>query len=183
RSRAEVPENQCDVIELERAFCPLRMCAATRSVFGMRVSSVFLVFAITVCTFAQEKKIDKLQIGIKKRAESCEMKSRKGDVLHMHYTGTLLDGTEFDSSRTRNQEFTFTLGMGQACLMTSLFDFPFVIKGWDQGLLNMCVGERRILTIPSHMAYGERGSPPKIPANAPLKFDVELMKIDRSGEL
>ncbi|KAK6059783.1 peptidyl-prolyl cis-trans isomerase, FKBP-type [Cooperia oncophora] len=58
-----------------------------------------------------------------------------------------------------------------------------VIKGWDQGLLNMCVGERRILTIPSHMAYGERGSPPKIPANAPLKFDVELMKIDRKGEL
>nr|CDJ94005.1 Peptidyl-prolyl cis-trans isomerase domain containing protein [Haemonchus contortus] len=137
----------------------------------MQPSCVFLAIALIVCTFAQEKKIDKLQIGIKKRAESCEMKSRKGDVLHMHYTGTLLDGTEFDSSRTRNQEFTFTLGMGQ------------VIKGWDQGLLNMCVGERRILTIPSHMAYGERGSPPKIPANAPLKFDVELMKIDRKGEL
>ncbi|VDO60039.1 hypothetical protein V3C99_009160 [Haemonchus contortus] len=137
----------------------------------MQPSCVFLAVALIVCTFAQEKKIDKLQIGIKKRAESCEMKSRKGDVLHMHYTGTLLDGTEFDSSRTRNQEFTFTLGMGQ------------VIKGWDQGLLNMCVGERRILTIPSHMAYGERGSPPKIPANAPLKFDVELMKIDRKGEL
>ncbi|CAJ0602926.1 unnamed protein product [Cylicocyclus nassatus] len=114
-----------------------------------------------------EKKVDKLQIGIKKRVENCDMKSRKGDVLHMHYTGTLMDGTEFDSSRTRNEEFTFTLGMGQ------------VIKGWDQGLLNMCVGERRILTIPAHLAYGERGSPPKIPANAPLKFDVELMKIDR----
>lgn len=129
------------------------------------------LLSVIVCTYAQEKKVDKLQIGIKKRAESCEIKSRKGDVLHMHYTGTLLDGTEFDSSRTRNQEFTFTLGMGQ------------VIKGWDQGLLNMCVGERRILTIPSHLAYGERGSPPKIPANAPLKFDVELMKIDRKGEL
>ncbi|KAJ1349870.1 FK506-binding protein 2A [Parelaphostrongylus tenuis] len=107
----------------------------------------------------------------RKGPKACDMKSRKGDVLHMHYTGTLLDGTEFDSSRTRNQEFTFTLGMGQ------------VIKGWDQGLLNMCVGERRILTIPSHLAYGEHGSPPKIPANAPLKFDVELMKIDRQGEL
>ncbi|EYB84630.1 hypothetical protein Y032_0313g2198 [Ancylostoma ceylanicum] len=118
----------------------------------MRTASVFAVLLLCIVyASATEKKVDKLQIGIKKRVESCEMKSRKGDVLHMHYTGTLLDGTEFDSSRTRNQEFTFTLGMGQ------------VIKGWDQGLLNMCVGERRILTIPAHLAYGERGSPPKIP--------------------
>ncbi|WKY04164.1 hypothetical protein Q1695_005277 [Nippostrongylus brasiliensis] len=129
-----------------------------------------ILFSFAVYVLAEEKKVDKLQIGIKKRAEKCEMKARKGDVLHMHYTGTLLDGTEFDSSRGR-QEFTFTLGMGQ------------VIKGWDQGLVNMCVGERRILTIPSHLAYGERGSPPKIPPNSPLKFDVELLKIDRDGEL
>ncbi|KAK6031230.1 peptidyl-prolyl cis-trans isomerase, FKBP-type [Ostertagia ostertagi] len=81
----------------------------------MRASCLVFIFGLVLCTFAQEKKIDKLQIGIKKRAESCEIKSRKGDVLHMHYTGTLLDGTEFDSSRTRNQEFTFTLGMGQVC--------------------------------------------------------------------
>ncbi|PAV57318.1 hypothetical protein WR25_13721 [Diploscapter pachys] len=119
----------------------------------------------------EEKKIDKLQIGIKQRAENCEIKSKKGDVLHMHYTGTLLDGTEFDSSRTRNQEFVFTIGQGQ------------VIKGWDQGLLNMCVGERRILTIPPHLGYGERGAGEKIPPNSVLKFDVELMKIDRNGEL
>ncbi|KJH39935.1 peptidyl-prolyl cis-trans isomerase, FKBP-type [Dictyocaulus viviparus] len=79
---------------------------------------VLVVFVtIVVSLIAQEKKIDKLQIGIKRRAESCDVKSRKGDVLHMHYTGTLLDGTEFDSSRTRNQEFTFTLGMGQVTLI------------------------------------------------------------------
>ncbi|ETN76087.1 putative peptidylprolyl isomerase [Necator americanus] len=131
----------------------------------MRTVGVVVLLVCVANVIGTEKKVDKLQIGIKKRAES------KGDVLHMHYTGTLLDGTEFDSSRTRNQEFTFTLGMGQ------------VIKGWDQGLLNMCVGERRILTIPAHLAYGEHGSPPKIPANAPLKFDVELLKIDRKGEL
>ncbi|KAK6049128.1 peptidyl-prolyl cis-trans isomerase, FKBP-type [Cooperia oncophora] len=83
--------------------------------YKMRTSCLLFAIAIGTCTVAQEKKIDKLQIGIKKRAESCEIKSRKGDVLHMHYTGTLLDGTEFDSSRTRNQEFTFTLGMGQVC--------------------------------------------------------------------
>ncbi|CAB3406259.1 unnamed protein product [Caenorhabditis bovis] len=135
-------------------------------------TAVFLGLALlaVVAFAADEKKIDKLQIGIKKRAEECEMKSKKGDILHMHYTGTLLDGTEFDSSRSRNQEFTFTLGQGM------------VIKGWDQGLLNMCVGERRILTIPPHLGYGERGAPPKIPANAVLKFDVELMKIDRNPD-
>lgn len=65
----------------------------------------------------------KLQIGIKKRPEKCDRKSRKGDVLHMHYRGTLEDGTEFDSSYNRGDPLTFTLGSGQ------------VIKGWDQGLL------------------------------------------------
>ncbi|CAD6196867.1 unnamed protein product [Caenorhabditis auriculariae] len=129
------------------------------------------VFVAVAMAADDDKKVDKLQIGVKKRAESCEIKSKKGDTLHMHYTGTLLDGTEFDSSRTRNQEFTFTLGQGQ------------VIKGWDQGLLNMCVGERRVLTIPPHLGYGERGAPPKIPGNSVLKFDVELMKIDRNSEL
>lgn len=89
----------------------------------------------------------------------------------MHYVGMLEDGTEFDSSRARNQEFTFTLGMGQ------------VIKGWDQGLLNMCEGEQRRLTIPAELGYGDRGAPPKIPPGATLKFDVELIKIERNAEL
>ncbi|MFH4979102.1 hypothetical protein AB6A40_005811 [Gnathostoma spinigerum] len=122
---------------------------------------------MVTCT---EKKA-RLQIGIKKRAEKCPIKSKKGDTLHMHYTGTLEDGTVFDSSRTRNREFTFTLGMGQ------------VIKGWDQGLLNMCEGEQRRLTIPAELAYGERGAPPKIPPGATLKFEVELLKIERKSEL
>ncbi|XP_039219473.1 peptidyl-prolyl cis-trans isomerase FKBP2 isoform X3 [Crotalus tigris] len=67
----------------------------------------------------------KLQIGVKKRVDNCPVKSRKGDVLHMHYTGKLEDGTEFDSSLTRDQPFIFSLGTGQ------------VIKGWDQGLLGL----------------------------------------------
>ncbi|XP_065883502.1 peptidyl-prolyl cis-trans isomerase FKBP2-like [Dysidea avara] len=114
----------------------------------------------------------KLQIGVKKRPETCNMKSKNGDRLSMHYTGTLDDGTEFDSSLPRNEPFVFTLGVGQ------------VIKGWDQGLLNMCEGEKRKLVIPPDLGYGDRGAPPKIPGGAKLTFEVELLKIDRKdGEL
>lgn len=109
----------------------------------------------------------KLKIGIKKRVENCENKTRKGDIIHMNYVGTLLDGTEFD--RSRDQPLSFTLGSGQ------------VIKGWDQGLLGMCVGEKRRLVIPSDLAYGER-SMGKIPAHSTLVFEVELMKIERAGK-
>ncbi|XP_056133296.1 peptidyl-prolyl cis-trans isomerase FKBP2 [Lampris incognitus] len=116
-----------------------------------------------------EKK--KLQIGIKKRVDSCPVKSRKGDVLNMHYTGKLEDGTEFDSSVPRDRPFTFTLGIGQ------------VIKGWDQGLLGMCEGEKRKLVIPSELGYGDRGAPPKIPGGATLIFEVELLSIERRSDL
>lgn len=108
-----------------------------------------------------------LQIGIKKRAENCERKAKKGDSLHMHYRGYLKDnGAEFDNSYKRGEPLTFTLGTGQ------------VIKGWDQGLLGICAGEKRKLIIPSHLAYGESGSPPTIPPGATLVFEVEAVKID-----
>lgn len=80
-----------------------------------------------------------------------------------HYVGTLSDGTEFDSSRKRGEPFTFTIGQNQ------------VIKGWDEGFASMKVGEKAILTVRSDYGYGEAGSPPKIPADATLKFDVELL--------
>ena len=108
----------------------------------------------------------KVQIGVKKRVENCVRKSKRGDSLSMHYAGTLEDGKEFDSSYSRNKPFTFTLGAGQ------------VIKGWDQGLMNMCEGEKRKLVIPPELAYGERGSPPSIPGGATLVFEVELLKIE-----
>ncbi|XP_065176033.1 peptidyl-prolyl cis-trans isomerase FKBP2-like [Sycon ciliatum] len=115
----------------------------------------------------------KLRIGIKKRIleAECKKKSSKGDSLSMHYTGTLEDGTEFDSSIPRGDPFVFTLGAGQ------------VIKGWDQGLLSMCEGEKRRLVIPSDLGYGDRGSPPKIPGGATLIFEVELIHINRKSEL
>ncbi|XP_063683834.1 FK506-binding protein 2-like [Bolinopsis microptera] len=109
--------------------------------------------------------VDQLQIGVKKRNQ-CERKTKKGDQLAMHYTGTLkLDGSKFDSSRDRGTPFEFTIGVGQ------------VIKGWDQGLLNMCPGDERKLTIPPHLGYGDRGAGGKIPGGAWLVFDVELLEI------
>ena len=109
--------------------------------------------------------VKKLQIGIKKKIKDCVRRTRKGDQLKMHYTGKLESGEEFDSSIPRGEPLAFTLGAGQ------------VIKGWDQGLLNMCEGEKRKLVIPSDLAYGENGAPPKIPGGATLIFEVELVKI------
>ncbi|KAK6181235.1 hypothetical protein SNE40_009133 [Patella caerulea] len=141
----------------------------------MNVSWLYYVSALiaTLClVYAKEdKKVKKLQIGVKKRPDVCNEKSTKGDILTMHYTGKLEDGTEFDSSVSRNSPFVFTLGSGQ------------VIKGWDQGLLGMCEGEKRKLVIPSDLGYGSRGAPPKIPADATLIFEVELLKIERKTEL
>ena len=85
--------------------------------------------------------------------------SQKGDKLSMHYTGTLYkDGSKFDSSLDRSSPFEFTLGQGM------------VIKGWDEGLVGMCPGEKRKLIIPSGKGYGDSGSPPKIPVRLTARF-------------
>jgi peptidylprolyl isomerase len=90
--------------------------------------------------------------------------AKAGQSVTVNYVGVLFNGgKQFDASWKRKEPFTFTLGKGQ------------VIAGWDQGVAGMKVGGRRELTIPAQLAYGAKGSPPSIPANAPLVFVVDLL--------
>ncbi len=106
----------------------------------------------------QELKIEDIKVGTGEAVKS-------GDHVVMHYTGTLTDGTKFDSSRDREQPFETPIGVG------------YVIKGWDQGILGMKVGGIRKLTIPHELGYGKYGVDPVIPGFATLLFEVELLKI------
>ncbi|KAI0517079.1 hypothetical protein F5B22DRAFT_125552 [Xylaria bambusicola] len=95
----------------------------------------------------------------------CERQTKKGDTIEVHYRGTLAsNGNKFDASYDRGTPFVFPLGAGR------------VIKGWDEGLLDMCIGEKRTLTVPPEMGYGNRGMGP-IPAGSTLVFETELIGI------
>ncbi|KAJ9547980.1 hypothetical protein OSB04_020523 [Centaurea solstitialis] len=119
---------------------------------------------VTLLKVGEEKEIGNqgLKKKLLKQGEGCET-PENGDEVEVHYTGTLLDGTRFGSSRDRGTPFKFTIGQGQ------------IIKGWDQGIKTMKKGENALFTIPAALAYGESGSPPTIPPNATLQFDVQLL--------
>ncbi|KAJ6513429.1 hypothetical protein C8R45DRAFT_963639 [Mycena sanguinolenta] len=103
--------------------------------------------------------------------EECPAKAAKNDKIQVHYTGTLFsNGNKFDSSLDRGSPLPLTLGVGQ------------VIKGWDQGLVGMCLNEKRTLTIPSDLAYGSRGFGSVIPANSALVFTVELVGLESKAK-
>jgi len=88
-----------------------------------------------------------------------------GQTAVVHYTGTLTNGTKFDSSRDKGQPYEFPLGRGE------------VIKGWDEGVATMKVGGRRHLVVPPALGYGAMGRPPRIPPNSTLEFDIELLGV------
>ncbi|KAF9980373.1 FK506 binding protein proline rotamase rapamycin-binding protein [Mortierella antarctica] len=92
---------------------------------------------------------------------------QEGDTVTIHYTGTLDDGSKFDSSLDRGRPFETTIGRG------------LVIKGWDEGVPQLSLTEKAILKITPDYGYGARGAPPVIPPNANLTFEVELLKITR----
>ena len=111
----------------------------------------------------QTTESNELKIEVTQEGEGVEAKN--GDTVAVHYTGYLVNGQVFDSSIGRGEPIEFVLGTGG------------VIKGWDQGVLGMKVGEKRKLTIPSDLGYGNRGIPGTIPPAATLHFLVELLEV------
>jgi len=116
-------------------------------------------------------------ITVVSKPDDCEKQVVAGDMVSMHYTGTIdasspvgEAGKEFDSSRGRGTPFDFQIGMGQ------------VIKGWDQGVMGMCIGEKRDLVIPAALGYGDSGAGDDIPGGATLHFEVECMGISEGKE-
>lgn len=120
-----------------------------------------LVFDVVLLDLHNPK--DEITVKVQNLPDPCPRKSKVGDFMRYHYNGSLLDGTFFDSSYSRNHTYDTYIGKG------------YVIAGMDQGLLGVCVGEHRKITIPPHLAYGEEGTGTKIPGSAVLVFDVHII--------
>ena len=132
-------------------------------------TAAFVVLAALVGTilyFTVFKESPPKSLVIKDLVVGTGQEALAGDNVTVDYTGWLYHGKKFDSSIDRGEPYQFTLGVDS------------VIEGWQQGLLGMKVGGTRILYIPPDLAYGEEGSPPKIPSNATLKFKVKLLAVE-----
>merc|ERR1712026_143423 len=129
------------------------------------VATLALLGAVNAVTSESGLEVEMVSV-----PEVCEVKAKRSDLLTMHYTGTLADGTKFDSSVDRNEPFQFQIGIGQ------------VIKGWDEGIVGMCVGEKRKLIVPPELGYGDQGAGEVIPGGATLHFDVELLETEEGPQ-
>jgi peptidylprolyl isomerase len=160
---AETAANRVPVVET-RQQSPTASIASASTVVpetttsSMAMSNTASNLPVPVTTPSGLKYIDLL--------EGSGATPKSGQKVVVHYTGTLEDGTKFDSSRDRNRPFEFNIGVGQ------------VIKGWDEGVGSMKVGGRRQLIIPPELGYGSRGAGGVIPPNATLIFDVELLRVN-----
>merc|ERR1712241_500316 len=135
--------------------------------FNMKFfTSALAVLAATASLAASEVLPSGLTVEYVQVPEACEVKVKRSDLLTMHYTGTLEDGTKFDSSVDRNEPFQFQIGVGQ------------VIRGWEEGVVGMCIGEKRKLIVPPELGYGDQGAGQVIPGGATLYFDIELLEAE-----
>merc|ERR1712215_137982 len=127
----------------------------------------FLLLLVLATSAVLGGEVKETESGLKveyiSKPDACDRVARNGDMLSMHYTGTLESGAKFDSSYDRSEPFKFQIGVGQ------------VIKGWEEGVLGMCVGEKRKLIVPPELGYGEQGAGDIIPGGATLYFEVELI--------
>ncbi|KAL5493579.1 hypothetical protein EMCRGX_G014783 [Ephydatia muelleri] len=138
----------------------------------MRRFLLCVLFGLLCTTSIAKKKPKGVEIITESKPDDCKEFSEKGDTILVHYTGALESGQVFDSSRATGREpFSLVLGTGQ------------VIKGWEDGLLGMCVGEMRRLIIQPEMAYGKAGVEGVIPGDAVLLFSVELLDLKKRSIL
>jgi FKBP-type peptidyl-prolyl cis-trans isomerase FkpA len=129
--------------------------------------ALFATFLLPLAGHAAEEPMVKTSSGLQYAdlVFGSGREAHAGETATVHYTGTLVDGTKFDSSKDRNQPFPFRLGAGR------------VIKGWDEGVEGMKIGGIRKLVIPPQLGYGARGAGARIPPNATLIFEVELLDL------
>jgi peptidylprolyl isomerase len=157
-------------VEIE-FFSRRRIDMTARRRIGLAVVAGMALALLTPAVFAFQDEWKKTPSGLQYRDDKLGegAKPRRGAECTVHYTGWLYQdgkrGAKFDSSVDRGEPLKFPVGKGR------------VIKGWDEGVASMKVGGRRTLVIPSNLGYGRAGSPPKIPANANLIFEVELLGV------
>jgi FKBP-type peptidyl-prolyl cis-trans isomerase len=140
-------------------------------VIALLVVGFFFIFGQSLISFFSNKNANMStsqgpELQIEDVVVGMGAEATAGDRIVVHYTGRFVDGTTFDSSVTRGEPFQFVLGSGQ------------VIKGWDQGIVGMKVGGKRIMAVPPELGYGQNDYGP-IPGNSTLIFEVELLKVER----